>query len=209
MTTWKRGEAPPWLNVSRETLARLEAFLALVEKWQPAINLIANGSLPLAWERHVLDSAQLFAFCPKNATHWVDLGSGGGFPGLIIALMAAEYQPTMRVTLVESDKRKATFLMQAARQLDLKVELITDRAETIPPLKADVLSARALASLTALCPLVDRHLNPGGLAIFPKGALADAEVAEARRSWHFEATLMPSQTDPSGRIVTMKNLRHA
>ncbi len=206
---WSRGEAPPWLDVSRETLARMDAFLGLVEKWQPAINLVAKSSLPVAWERHVLDSAQLFAACPESAIQWVDLGSGAGFPGLIIALMAAERRPQLRMTLVESDKRKATFLMQAARHLGLEINLLSDRAEALAPLGADVISARALASLSDLCPLVARHTKSSGHAVFPKGAQAEAEVAEARKSWQFDATLLPSQTDPAGRIVIMKNLRHA
>lgn len=207
MTT-VRGEAPLWLDVSRETLAQMDAFLTLVEKWQPAINLVAKNTLPVAWERHVLDSAQLFAACPENATRWVDLGSGAGFPGIILALMAADKRPQLRVTLVESDKRKATFLMQAARHLDLDINLLIGRAEAMAALEADVLSARALASLSDLCPLAMRHLKSTGLAVFPKGAQAEAEVAEARKSWQFDATFLPSKTDPAGRIVMMKNLHH-
>lgn len=208
MTSVKRGEAPPWLDVSRETLVCLESFLGLVEKWQPAINLIAKGSLPVAWERHILDSAQLLAFCPHDAARWVDLGSGAGFPGIVVAVLAREARPELRVTLVEADKRKATFLMQVARHLDLKIEVITDRAEVLPPLMADILSARALAPLSELCALVARHIKPSGIAIFPKGAQAEAEVTEAQRLWRFDAAFMPSQTDPAGRIVIMKNVQH-
>ncbi len=209
MTAVPRGVAPAWLDVSRETLARMDAFLALVEKWQPTINLVAKASLPVAWERHVLDSAQLFEFCPVAARHWVDLGSGGGFPGIIIALLAAETRPELQVTLVESDKRKATFLMQAARQLDLRLNLVKDRAETLSPVFADVMSARALAPLVDICRLAAHHLAPGGIGIFPKGAQAASEVAVARALWQFDATLLPSHTDPAGRIVIMKNLHHA
>ena len=209
MTTSVRGEAPSWLNVSRETLAQLEAFVALVEKWQPAINLIAKRSVPVAWQRHVLDSAQLFRACPSGASRWADLGSGAGFPGIVIAIMAVEAQPQLRVTLVESDKRKATFLMQASRQLGLDIVLITERAESLAPLMADVVSARALASLSDLCPLALRHSKPGGIAVFPKGAQAEAELADTRRAWRFDATLLPSHTDPAGRIVIMKNIKHA
>ena len=209
MTASVRREVPSWLNVSRETLVRLQAFLALVEKWQSAINLIAKGSVAVAWQRHVLDSAQLFRACPNGASRWADLGSGAGFPGIIIAIMAVEAQPQLRVTLVESDKRKATFLMQASRQLGLDVAVFTERAESLAPLMADVVSARALASLSDLCPLVLRHGKPGCTAVFPKGAQADAELADARRAWQFDATLWPSHTDPAGRIVIMKNVRHA
>lgn len=209
MTVWHRGEAPPWLNVSRETLDRLEAFLALVEKWQPTINLIAAGTLAQAWHRHILDSAQIFTLCPEGAQHWADFGSGGGFPGLVVAILAAEARPGLKITLVESDKRKGAFLMQAARQLGLTVQLLPQRAESLAPLQADVISARALAALTDLCALTMRHIAPAGVAIFPKGAQAEAEVAEAGKLWQFNATLVQSHTDPAGRIVTMKNLTHA
>ncbi len=209
MTITQRGEAPSWLDVSRETLSQLDAYLALVEKWQNAINLIAKGSFPMAWERHILDSAQLFAACPDGATRWADLGSGAGFPGIVIALLARDVRPDLRVILVESDKRKATFLMQAGRILDLQLAVISERAESLAPLMADVISARALAPLSELCLLTQRHLKPGGLAIFPKGAQAEAEVTEAHRFWNFDAILAPSHTDPAGRIIIMKNLRHA
>ena len=208
MTGYSRGEAPDWLNVSRETLAHLDEFLALVEKWQPAINLIAKGTIPVAWERHVLDSAQLFEFSPDTAAHWVDFGSGGGFPGIVVAIIAREKRPGLKTTLVEADKRKAAFLMQAARQLGLTVSMVTDRAEALAPLAADVVSARALAALPDLCALAAPHLNLGGVAIFPKGRHAEVELAAARLNWRFDASLAVSKTDSTGRIVTLTNLNH-
>lgn len=204
-----RGEIPPWLNVSRETSDGLEALLALVEKWNPTINLVASGSLPMAWQRHVLDSAQLFAIAPPLATHWADFGSGAGFPGLVVAILANRARPDLAVTLVESDKRKAAFLMQAARHLSLNVRVLTERAEALTSLAADVVSARALAPLTDLCALAARHLAPGGIAILPKGAQAESELADAARLWRFEAQITPSETDSAGRIITLKNVRHA
>lgn len=209
MTLMARGDAPPWLNVSRETLNGFESLLALVEKWNPAINLIANGSMPMAWQRHILDSAQLFTMAPEDATQWADFGSGAGFPGLVVALMAQEVRPTLVVTLVESDKRKAAFLLQAARQMSVKVRVLTDRAEALPGLGADVISARALAPLPSLCALAARHLKPGGIAVFPKGAQAEHELADAARLWHFDALMTVSETDSAGRIITLKNVRHA
>lgn len=203
-----RGQAPDWLDVSRETLERLDRFLALVEKWNPAINLVAPGSLGDAWDRHVLDSAQLLLDAPQ-AKHWVDFGSGGGFPGIVIAVLAQAERPEMRVTLVESDRRKSTFLSQAARELGLKLTVLTERAEAIPPLGADIISARALAALPALCELANRHMASSGTAIFPKGAQAQSELTDARKTWHFDATLTPSHTDPLGVIIKMTNLRHA
>lgn len=202
------GRAPDWLNVSRETLDRLMAYLALVDKWNPAINLVAKGSLPAAWERHVLDSAQLMLLCPEDCRSWVDFGSGGGLPGMVIAAIARELHPELHLTLVEADKRKATFLTQAARQLNLSVTVIADRSESIAPCDADVISARALAPLIDLCGLAHRHLGQNGTAIFPKGAQAEAELVAARKRWNFDAQSVQSLTDPTGRIITMKNIRH-
>lgn len=208
MTAVTRGIAPEWLDVSRETLIKLEVMLALVEKWNPAINLVAKASLLDGWQRHVLDSAQLFALIPVHAKKMVDFGSGAGFPGLTLAILAQAALPDLRVTLVESDKRKATFLMQAARQLDVPVTVLTDRAESLTPMSVDVVTARALAPLTTLCGLALRHLAAQGVAILPKGVHADRELTDAATFWRFEAQIVQSQTDPTGRILTLKNIHH-
>ncbi len=208
MNSVPRGQAPRWLDVSRETLLRLDAFLALVEKWNPAINLVAKGSLPEAWNRHVLDSAQIVSLCPADARSWVDFGSGGGFPGLVVACIAQETQPGLSITLVEADKRKAAFLMQAARELKLEVAVIAERAETLTPFGADVISARAFARLAVVCALAERHLAPAGTAIFPKGAQAESELIDAQKVWRFDALVTLSLTDLSGRILSLKNVRH-
>ncbi len=209
MTDFARGIAPDWLDVSRETLAKLDTFLALVEKWNPAINLVAPGSLRDGWQRHVIDSAQLFQFIPRQAFKVVDFGSGAGFPGLVLAIMAQPELPKLHVTLVESDKRKATFLSQAARQLDLSVTVLTERAETLPSLAADVVTARAFAPLSILCSIAARHLAVGGVAIFPKGAQVDKELAEAATKWRFDVQHQQSQTDIAGRILTLRGIQHA
>lgn len=209
MTHLARGIAPDWLDVSRETLVKLDALLALVEKWNPAINLVAPGSLPDAWQRHVIDSAQLFPLFPPQAREAADFGSGAGFPGLVLAILAQSALPQLHMTLVESDKRKATFLSQAARQLGLSVTVLTDRAEVLPPLKADVVTARALAPLITLCAIAARHLTTGGIAIFPKGTQFDKELAEAASEWQFQVQHRQSQTDPAGRILTLKGIQHA
>ncbi|MGV8985729.1 MAG: 16S rRNA (guanine(527)-N(7))-methyltransferase RsmG [Cypionkella sp.] len=208
MTSVSRGEAPAWLDVSRETLVGLDAFLSLVEKWNPVINLVAKGSLPIAWERHVLDSAQLIHLCPGAARHWVDFGSGGGFPGVVIAVIARQLRPGLRMTLIESDKRKAAFLVQASRELGLDIAVRPVRSESLAPSEADVISARALAPLSELCALASRHLQREGLAILPKGAQADAELVDAGKLWQFESKSVQSLTDPLGSIITMKNVRN-
>jgi 16S rRNA (guanine527-N7)-methyltransferase len=190
-------------------LAQLDALLALVEKWNPAINLVAPGSLADAWQRHVMDSAQLFQFIPPQSKKAADFGSGAGFPGLVLAVMAQTALPHLHMTLVESDKRKATFLSQAARQLGLSVTVRSDRAEVLLRLGADVVTARALAPLTTLCGIAARHMAAGGVAIFPKGTQADKELEDAATQWQFQAEKTQSKTDPAGRILTLKSIQHA
>ena len=165
-------ELPAWMNVSRETLDRLFSFCDLVEKWNPAINLISKSGIAEIWNRHIIDSAQLFQQMPDRAREWCDLGSGGGFPGIVLAILAKQLQPNAQVILVESDRRKSVFLAQASRLLDIDVRVKTQRIEELEPQNADVLSARALAPLSDLCGYAYRHLKPDGVAIFPKGAAA-------------------------------------
>ncbi len=190
-----------WANVSRETIRQLEAYESLLRKWTPRINLVSPGSLEVLWTRHFADSAQIFQLAPPSATHWADLGSGGGFPGLVIAILAAEARPGLRITLVESDQRKAAFLATAARALGLSVDILAHRIETLAPLHADVVSARALAPLDTLLGYAERHLVPGGVALFPKGATVGAELARALEHWRFSYQKEPSKTDAQGVVL--------
>ena len=197
------------MNVSRETMARLETYAALLRKWNPAINLVAKSTLPDLWQRHFEDSAQLLGLCPQGATTWCDLGSGGGFPGMVVAIMAREARPDLRVSLVESDQRKATFLRAVARDTGTEVVVHAVRTETLTPQGADIVSARALAPLPLLLPYIDRHLRRGGVAFLPKGANADAELAEALATWRFEVQKTPSKTDPQAVILHIEGLTRA
>lgn len=197
------------LDVSRETLYLLDRFEALVRKWNPAINLVSAASLGDIRKRHTSDSAQLFRLCPQQATHWVDIGTGGGFPGLVIAIIARDLHPDLRVTLVESDARKATFLRQAAHELGLVISVLTDRVEKLASLDVDVLSARALAPLTQLLGHAERHLRRDGAAIFPKGGRYAEELAEARVEWQFDAEQQPSLTDSNAAILVIRNMKRA
>lgn len=197
------------LDVSRETLDRLHRYAALLVKWNPAINLVSKASLTQLWQRHIADSAQIFALAPQGARHWADLGSGGGFPGLVVAILAAEHAPDMRVSLVESDARKAAFLAAAARETGVQPQIHSARIEALPPLQADVLSARALAALPALCGFAERHLAAGGLALFPKGAQYAIEIAEARKFWRFDLAQSPSKTDTEAVILEIRGLTRA
>lgn len=205
----ENADVPAWLNVSRETLQKLQSYCDLVRRWNPAINLVAKSTIPDLWNRHLLDSAQLFAFCPTNAKTWVDLGSGAGFPGLVMAILAAEHRPDLRVTMVESDRRKSVFLNEAIRQLGLSAVVLTQRIEDVSPQAADVVSARALSSLTVLCGHAHRHLAPAGVGIFPKGANAAPEVAEAQALWRFDVVSHASRTDAEAAILVLKGVRNA
>lgn len=198
----------PGLDLPRATLERLEALEALVRRWTARINLVAPSTLPELWTRHIADSAQLWPLAPPGAAAWADLGSGGGFPGLVIAALAAD-RGSPRVALIESDGRKCAFLRSAARELSLPATVLDRRAEAAPPQAAAVVSARALAPLPALLPLVARHLAPGGTALLPKGRGHAAELDAARAAgWRFAVEALPSATDPSARILRLRNLAH-
>lgn len=194
------------LDVSRETVERLEHFGTLVRKWSRRINLISPADLPDLWTRHILDSAQLARFAPDTRASWVDIGSGGGFPGLVLAILFQERRPGVALTMVESDGRKAAFLHHAANELGVTVRVITQRLESLDPLGADVLSARALAPLPTLLSHAERHLAPDGIAIFPKGRTWAGELVEARRNWQFELAIHESLTDDQARILIIEGL---
>ena len=193
-------------DVSRETTERLDVFERTLRAWNQKINLISRHDIEHLWPRHIHDSAQLLAHRPDHATRWVDIGTGGGFPGLIVAILAAEHDPGLRVTLIESDRRKAAFLGAAARACGVTPQIHCARAETLPPQQADVLSARAVAPLKDLLPLAERHLAPNGVALFPKGARSDAELASALESWRFTVQKRPSQTDTAGVILAIQGV---
>ena len=201
-------ELPDWLNVSRETLEGMRGFCRLVEKWNPAINLVSKAGLAGLWKRHVLDSAQMFLIAPPEAKLWCDLGSGGGFPGLVIAILAKHELPNLDVVLVESDRRKAVFLSEVARLMKLRVRVHVERIEDLEPQNADVLSARALAPLTTLCGFACRHMKPEGVAMFPKGISATEEILEARQSWAFDLTQHTSRTETGATVLLLRGIHH-
>lgn len=190
-------------DVSRETLDHLEAYAALVRKWNPKINLVSKASLPDLWERHIVDSVQTVRI-PNCNGHWVDLGSGGGFPGIVAAILGIGQEA--HFTLVESDQRKSAFLRTVIRELKLNAKVETARIEEIASLEADILSARALSDLDQLLGFAERHLKPGGSALFPKGAKWREEVAQAKRNWAFTLTPIPSKTDPEAAILKIEDI---
>lgn len=198
----------PALDVSRETLDRLRKLTDLLNKWSPKINLVAKGTLQKSWDRHIVDSAQVFEIPECRTGLWMDLGAGGGFPGLVVAILAAELAPDIRIALVESDRRKSVFLRTALRETGVTADVIADRIERIDPLNADILSARALADLKTLLSFADRHLSPSGEAVFLKGANWEKELAEAQESWKFRYTRRKSITDPNAVVLSIGALTH-
>jgi len=196
-----RPESEAYEDVSRETSDRLSRFAELLRRWNPTINLVSRSTVDALETRHILDSAQLFDLMPTRAQTWVDLGSGGGFPGLVIAIIAAEQAPALRVTMIESDRRKATFLSAVIRELQLtQAGVLVERIESAPPQHADVVSARALAPLKDLLAYAERHLAPEGVALFPKGANRD-DLDAALASWRFDVQKIGSRTDPDAVIL--------
>lgn len=193
-------------GVSRETLARLEIYAAQLRKWTKAINLVAPNTLPDLWRRHFLDSAQLYPLAAEQPGPWLDLGSGAGFPGLVIAALGRE-----PLTLIESDIRKATFLRETARQMQVAATVRAERIEAVDPAslpRPAVISARALASLAELLDLAAPFMAADTLLLFPKGRQAEDELTLARESWTIDhVEMIPSRSDPAGRIIRLKGLR--
>lgn len=194
------------LDVSRETSARLTTFASLVEHWSSRINLVSRASLPQLWTRHILDSAQLLTHAPQDARTWLDLGSGAGFPALVCAILAAERRPSLRFTLVESDRRKCIFLRTVARETGLHPSIHAARIEALPPRTADVVSARALAPLAALFRLAAPHATEETVLLCPKGARHQQEITAARALWRFTVDVRPSITDASARLLVCRGL---
>ena len=196
-------------DVSRETFSRLSTIAELMLKWQRTINLVAPSSLPELWTRHVADSLQLLRHVPDTSLRWVDLGSGGGFPGLVVGAALAE-RAGSSVHLVESDTRKAAFLREAARLADLPVTVhparIEDAAARLAP-GTDVVSARALAPLPKLLDLAAPFLAAGALGVFPKGRDVERELTEAVKGWTLDLDLRPSASDPHGKILLVRAAR--
>jgi len=194
-------------DVSRETLERLDRFVAVLLTWQRMTNLIAPSTVREVWTRHITDSLQLIPLAPAART-WIDLGSGGGFPGLPIACALAEI-PGATVHLVESNQKKAAFLREAARVTAAPAVVHAMRMEKFvdgfAP-RADAVTARAVASLKVLLNECFILLHPGAVGLFPKGQDVGLELTEASKCWNMTADLVPSRTDPKARIVVVRAL---
>jgi 16S rRNA (guanine527-N7)-methyltransferase len=191
------------LNVSRETFERLELFAELLIKWNSRINLVSRSSLAELWTRHIIDSVQVFN-CAGPTALWADLGSGGGFPGLVVAILAKEQHVDCKVVLIESDQRKAAFLRTVTREVGLDCQTISQRIEVAPPQNANIVSARALAELSVLLQYSERHLAKGGIALFPKGVTWQKELTSAQLQWRFDVDVIESQTMSGAAILKIE-----
>lgn len=182
-------------------MQRLDALLTLLRRWQRRINLVGEATLADPWRRHMLDSAQLLPLLPPAARHLVDLGSGAGFPGLVLAILT-----NRSVTLVEADQRKCAFLREAARVTGTDVTVLPCRIESIAPSDADVVTARALAPLTKLLDYAVNWLAPHGICLFLKGRSWATELTEAEKAWKMQATPVLSQSDADAMILRIDTI---
>ena len=194
-------------SVSRETWERLDGLVARLLQWQQHTNLIAESTVAQVWTRHVADSLQLLELAPDAKT-WIDLGSGAGFPGLVIACARADMSGA-QVHLVESKQKKANFLRECATALGIPAIVHAQRIEDFTRANKrtfDVVTARALAPLDKLLGYANPLLKRGGIGLFPKGQDVEAELTAASKSWTIEADLVPSKTDPHARIVRLRRV---
>ncbi len=191
----KQSERPS-AHVSRETRTRLEAYATLLTTWNRTINLISKHDLDSLWDRHVEDALQLIPHLPPALSHAIDLGSGGGLPGLVLAIATGTH-----FHLIESDHRKCAFLREAARACSASVTVHSTRMETIVLPQAQCVTARALAPLATLLGLAHPFLTPNGVLIAPKGRNVEAELTAAAEQWHMRVTRTPSLTDPTATIL--------
>jgi 16S rRNA (guanine527-N7)-methyltransferase len=205
--TIDRARALALTPVSRETAARLDRFAAILRDWQQRMNLIAPSTEPTLWTRHIADSLQLLPLAPQART-WIDLGSGAGFPGLVIACALAD-TPGAQVHLIESNKKKASFLREAASATGAPATVHPIRiAEFVKSFSqpADIVTARALAPLSDLLSAAYPLLKRGAKGLFPKGQDIGTELTEAAKCWTVQASLVPSRTDTKARIVVLQDI---
>lgn len=197
-----RAEFLKQFPVSHETLAKLDRYAELLAEWSRKFNLVAKSTLPDIWTRHFLDSAQLLKFIPAKAGNIADLGSGAGFPGLVLAIMGAP-----QVDLIESTGKKADFLRIVADELKLNASVHQSRIEDIRGFRADVITARAVAPLKELIVLANPLMKKDSLCLFLKGRNADAELTESAKYWRFACEKHTSISDPSGSVLILTDLK--
>lgn len=184
-------------------MERLTRYVDLLRLWNPKINLVAPGTLPDVWRRHILDSAQLYPLVPRDCLSALDLGSGAGFPGLVLSILGV---PNIR--LVESDGRKCAFLREAIRITGATATVAQARAEALPPGPVSLITSRALAPLSALLGLASPFIGPDTVCLFLKGQHVEAELTEAHKMWTMSVQRHPSRSDPAGSVMCLREVRH-
>ena len=194
-------------NVSRETYQKLKDYETLVLEWNSKMNLISKSSAEHIWERHILDSLQLIKFIRQEDEIMYDFGSGAGFPAIVIAIVAEQFFPNLKIYMVESIGKKAGFLVEVKKRLNLNVEVVNDRIENIKNPKADVITSRAMAALTKLFEYSKPFCSEKTRLIFPKGSSWEEEVKIANEKWKYIYSEYKSETDENGRILLISNLR--
>lgn len=193
-------------DVSRETFDKLKTYQSMLIEWQQKFNLVSSSTLEDAWNRHFLDSVQLFKLLPKDAKIMYDFGSGAGFPGMVLAIMANEKMPNLEVNLVESTAKKTLYLNAVKEQTNVKVNILNNRIEKLPLIKADVITSRAMASLNELLGYAIRFCSKKTICIFPKGKRYAEELAEAHKHWKFKCQILPSEQSEDGKILIVTDL---
>jgi len=193
-------------GASAAQMAELEQLRAMLAQWNTRMNLVSDASLAGFWPRHAFDSAQLLQVAPAART-WVDIGAGAGFPGLVLAILLRG-DGAAKVHLVESIAKKCRFLEAVVETLALPAEVHNERAENLS-LRADVVTARAVAPLGRLLGFARPFLAQGAIGLFPKGRGAEGEIADARAGWRFTCDILPSRSDPEGRILKIEGLSRA
>jgi 16S rRNA (guanine527-N7)-methyltransferase len=191
-------------GVSRETLARLEAYVELLAAWNRRINLVGPRTIGDVWRRHILDSAQLFPMIPPRARVLLDIGSGAGLPGLVLAILGVA-----EVHLVEADQRKCAFLREAARITATAVQIHPQRLEECRPFRADVITARAFAPLKSLLDQVEDFIDTHSILLIPKGQTVGEELTEAAKAWNMRVASQQSVSDPSGTVLRLEQVTRA
>ena len=197
----------PGFEVSRETFLKLKEYEKLLTKWNSKINLVSKSTLRDFWNRHILDSVQFFCAIGEKTGKWVDFGSGGGFPGLVLAILSDEFEVSNNLCVIEADVRKSVFLKTVCRELGLVVDVFNNRIEDIPPMVVDVVSARALAPLKTLCFYAESHLNENGIAVFAKGENWESELLEAQKNWIFEYDVVTSKLHQRSVILVLRGIK--
>jgi len=188
--------------VSHETAAKLDRYAELLGEWNQKFNLVADSTFPHVWQRHFLDSAQLMNHIPSNAETLADLGSGAGFPGVIISILGFP-----KVHLIESIIKKANFLRELVKELRLSADVHQVRIESMAGIKFDVVTARALKPLPQLLKYAQPLMKKDSLCLVLKGKQADAELTESAKYWKFNSEIFPSLSDSSGRVIKIRNLK--